>query len=114
MKKVIVIILFLFLNSCGVSKKNNPKLVIVGKWCLVDKKSINYPTITFDNEGIAIFTSKMDTVYSYKYFIKNDELNLIQPSRKVNVDKIIKISKDSLVLKSLLENKKEQIYYRCK
>ena len=108
MKKIILgVIVFVFIQSCTVNKS------IVGKWCLDDKTQLNYPVITFGIDSIAVFSSKMDTVYSFKYYKKNNYLHLVQPTGQIIKEEILYLNKDSLVLKSLMENKVLQKYTKC-
>lgn len=108
MKIIILgVIGFIFIQSCTVNKS------LVGKWCLNDNTHLNYPTITFGIDSIAVFSSKMDTVYSFKYYKKNNYLHLVQPTGEVIKEKILYLNKDSLVFKSLIENKTLQKYTKC-
>ena len=109
MKKAILgVMVFVFIQSCSVNKS------IVGEWCLDDNTQLNYPVIKFGVDSIAVFSSKMDTVYSFKYYKKGDYLHLVQPTGNIAKEKILYISKDSLVFKSLIENKTPQRYIKCK
>ena len=102
------------LLACSSSQKiNNVSNEIIGTWCLVGNQ-INYPTVTFSMDALATFDSKIDTVYSFKYSIDGKYLNLVQPDESISRNRILSLSKDSLVFETLLENKKKQSYYRCK
>lgn len=112
MKNVFIIIAVLL--SCNTTKKIEGRSdTIIGRWCLLNPNQLNYPTLTFGMDSIAIFSSKMDTVYSFKYFVEGNYLNLVQPSTKVNRDRILKLTSDSLILETLLEHKIKQVYYKC-
>lgn len=93
------------------SRSNSAKLV--GRWCLIDNQ-INYPTLTFQSDSLAIFGSRGDTVYRFKYYVKAQTLYLIRPEGEIVQNKILNISNDSLRFESLLENKTVQAYYKCK
>jgi len=110
-KFILYVTVFIITQSCFVYKKPNNE--IIGKWCLLNKYQLNYPKINFYKDSIAIFESKMDTVYSYKYYLKGKWLYLIQPNGRENKNKILFINKDSLVFTSLIENKNKQVYKRC-
>lgn len=112
MKNVFIIIAILL--SCNTTKKiKGGSDTIIGRWCLLNSNQLNYPTLTFGADSIAIFSSKMDTVYSFKYFVQGNYLNLVQPSTRVNKDRILKLTSDSLILETLLEHKINQVYYKC-
>jgi len=110
MKKIILGVV-VFMQSCTVNKDLHKSFV--GKWCLNDKTQLNYPVINFGTDSIAVFSSKMDTVYSFKYYKKENYLHLVQPTGNVIKEKILYLSKDSLVFKSLMENKAPQKYTKC-
>jgi hypothetical protein len=114
MKKVITILIIYALASCGATHKlNKLQDSIIGTWCLVENQT-NYPTITFRADALATFDSRIDTVYSFKYSIDGKYLNLVQPDTSISRNRILTLSKDSLVFETLLENKTKQTYYRCK
>ena len=85
-----------------------------GKWELKDNKNqINYPILYFKEDSTAIFTSRADTVYRFKYSFKNDYIilkNTFTP--EITEWKILRLSNDELVFKSLLEHKDKQVYKR--
>ena len=112
---IIIIIVAILCYSCSTSSKiNGGGSRIIGTWCLLNTNEINYPTIIFRADSFAIFHSKMDTVYRFKYFVQENYLHLIQPNREIKKDMILKITQDSLIFSTLLEHKKKQVYYRCK
>ena len=114
MMKNVIIIFGLLFGSCGTLQKiENGNSTIVGKWCL-GSNEINYPTVTFGTNSMAVFSSRMDTVYTFRYYVQSNKLNLVQPTREINKDRILKLTKDSLVFETLLEHKTKQVYYRCK
>jgi len=114
MKKAIIILTIGVLVSCGSTQKlGRGQDVIIGTWCLVGNQ-INYPTITFRSDALATFDSRIDTVYSFKYSVDDKYLNLVQPDASISKNRILTLSRDSLVFETLLENKTKQTYYRCK
>lgn len=114
MKKAIIILIVGALVSCGATRKlNRGQDLIIGTWCLVGNQ-VNYPTITFRTDALATFDSRIDTVYSFKYSIDGKYLNLVQPDTSISRNRILTLSKDSLIFETLLENKTKQTYYRCK
>jgi hypothetical protein len=56
--------------------------------------------------------SRADTVYGCKYYVKNDRLAIVLWPDTV-YQRILKLTKDSLILDGLLENKEVQRYFRC-
>lgn len=113
MKNIIIIFVFTCSSYIAPEKTPDKDYSIIGRWCLITNE-INYPSLTFGNDSIAIFDSKMDTLYSFKYYVNGDNLNLFQPNGDTNEYRILKLTKDSLRFGTLLEHKVEQIYYRCK
>jgi hypothetical protein len=112
-KPIIVLSTILMLLACGSSQKiNSVSNEIIGTWCLVGNQ-INYPTITFKPDKLATFDSKMDTVYSFRYSISKPYLKIIQPDASIIENRILILTKDSLIFETLLENKTQQVYYRC-
>jgi hypothetical protein len=87
--------------------------IIYGRWRL-NKIQVNYPGIELSSDSIIIMRSRADTIYSHKYYIKDSNLNIIMPDNEVVANKIKKLTIDSLILETLLENKEEQIYIRYK
>ena len=110
--KTAIFTLMLFFSFAFTKIEQKQSTSIVGTWCLTTN-GINYPTITFGNDSLATLGSKMDTVYSYKYYMKNGKLCLILPNAMVNKINIVKLTKDTLILGGLIENTTKQIYYRC-
>lgn len=102
----------LLLHSCFLYKTRFTS-TIIGRWCLVNTSQINYPKISFNKDSIAVFESRMDTVYSFKYYIKKRYLILTQSNGKIIKNKIIFLNNDSLVFRSLIENKNIQVYIKC-
>lgn len=112
-KGIAIIIVLLF--SCTTSKMKmtdtDIRNLIKRKWCLASY-SIKYPVIEFAPDSIVYLDPRFDTFYMYWYFIKDNKLEIIKDG-KVNRSKILYISKDSLVLSSLLEFDTIQVYERC-
>ncbi|GHT17498.1 hypothetical protein FACS189429_1710 [Bacteroidia bacterium] len=112
--KINIMFFLLLLYSCSTIKQidNN---TIFGRWCATDEYS-DYPHLTFnhiEHDKYMIFDCKIDTIFGYKYSFQKNYL-LIKPSNKSNSKiRIIKLTKDSLILDGLLEYTIPQIYYRC-
>lgn len=86
---------------------------IYGKWCLTTDQ-INYPEIRFSSDSIAIFSSKMDTTYRYKYYVDDSYLYIIQLNLSTQKNRILQLTRDSLVFESLMEIHQRQVYLKCK
>ncbi len=110
----IVSILLLGLSSCNGQKNdtaNNLSDIIIGKWTLTVKQ-VNYPTILFNKDSTAIFTSMGDTIYRFKYYLSKNELVLKDFNHKKTRDKILKLDSDSLIFETLADEKRVQKYVR--
>ncbi|ELM3645234.1 hypothetical protein LIS90_13535 [Flavobacterium psychrophilum] len=99
---------FIF-NCCG-QTKFKPK-DIIGKWSLTIKQ-LNYPTLIFKSDSTAVFTSMGDTIYRFKYFVDRKQLFLKDINGRLTKNNILKLDKEYLVFKTLLDNSKIQIYKR--
>ncbi len=107
------IIISVGLTSCKAQNKQLESKDIMGKWSLTTD-NINYPQLTFLKDSSAIFTSRGDTVYRFKYYIKSSDLILKDINNVTSKDKIIKLNQDSLVFETLRVNKQPQRYFRKK
>ncbi len=108
------LLITIFFCSCVSPKKNQKDagmIDLLGTWCLTERQ-INYPSLTFQKDSIAIFTSFGDTIYSFRYYQKNNTLNLTT-TKGIIRNEIIKHTKDSLIFKNLIEHGFIQRYYRC-
>lgn len=110
---IIIKITFLFtfmVAGCSITaQKENRKLL--GKWELTEKNfQVNYPVLYFNSDSIAIFTSRGDTIYRFKYFIKSENL-ILKDLNGIETEWIIsKLDNNQLVFEKLFENSKEQHY----
>ncbi len=103
-----LIVLILLISCVYAQKISQAKLV--GTWVL-NKNQINYPIIIFENKE-AIFKSRGDTIYRFNYSVRGQELILTDINKNVSKAIIVNLSKDTLIFRSLLENKEEQHYLR--
>src|SRR4051812_16778817 len=110
-----LVLLFLVI-ACNGQKSLKYDSLIAGSWCLIKEPGLaqlNYGGIKVrPNVGIKL-TSRADTIYNYGYKIKNDTLQIIRGINDTVNNPIIKLTPDSLILKSLLEKHSIQRYYRC-
>jgi hypothetical protein len=106
-----VTVSFMFMSSC-IGTSSNLRKRIKGEWCLYTQQ-VNYPKIVFSLHNGVILMSAADTVYSYKYHLKKNTLGIIVSLKDTVYHRILKKTKDSLILGSFLENQEIQRYFRC-
>lgn len=111
-----VFITLLYLQSCNLNHKrlkNRQNKSIKGYWILKNQKVINYPSLEFKKDSLAIFFSRGDTIYRFKYFVKGSYLTLTNNfnSEKESYE-IIQLDNDNLIFASLREKKEKQHYKR--
>jgi len=113
MMKIIFYISLSFLLSCASQKKSSKVQAsyIVGSWRLITPTDYNYPTIKFTRGG-AVFNSLADTIYGFSFTIRGNSLILNNGYKIYKNNKILKLTPDSLIFKSLLEKKTPQVYVR--
>lgn len=108
--KLLCIGLLLFIVQCKQKTTNNfDQKEILGKWVL-NKTQTNYPSLQFNADSSAIFTSRADTIYRFKYIIKRDSLILRDIDNKETINRIKLLDKSQLVFYNLLEHDKQQVY----
>ena len=115
MKKIIILITVCFVCSCKTSQVNYTdwNKLIEGSWKLTAKYQVNYPRIIFTEKG-AVFNSLADTIYGFSCTIKKNNLILFDGVKSKTSNKILKLTEDSLVFETLLENPTPQRYVREK
>jgi hypothetical protein len=106
----IFFISFLFFEGCSVtSLKKSEK--ILGKWELTEKEfQVNYPILYFNTDSTAMFTSRGDTIYRFKYLLKSENIILKDLNGKESTWKISVLNEKELVFEKLFENIKPQHY----
>src|SRR5262245_59219974 len=108
------ILILTFIYSCMSPRQNKQEIrpsELSGTYCLVSKQ-VNYPSISFKKDSIAIFTSLGDTIYYFKFYVNYDKLFLINKDKLIE-NRILKLSNDSLIFENLVDDNTKQIYYRC-
>jgi len=115
MKKYIFLATICFVCSCKPSQINYSEWnnLIEGSWKLTEEYQTNYPRITFTKGG-AVFNSLADTIYGFSCTIKSKNLILFDGINPKTHNKIIKLTQDSLIFETLLENLTPQRYIREK
>ncbi len=106
----IFFISFLFFEGCIVTAiKESEK--ILGKWELTEKEfQVNYPILYFNTDSTAMFASRGDTIYRFKYLLKSENIILKDLNGKESTWKINVLNKKELVFEKLFENIKPQHY----
>jgi hypothetical protein len=113
-KHSMLLSIFWLLLACHHQKRiNDLGNEIIGTWCLVSNQ-INYPRIKFNADKLATFDSRIDTVYFFAYSINKASLKLVERDSTISENRILLLTKDSLIFETLREHKSLQVYYRCK
>jgi hypothetical protein len=110
---VLTIIVLLF-DSCDVlhvAQKCKHKLS--GQWISAEE-TINYDILMFSSDKNAVFTSRGDTIFRYKYSLncKNSSLVLRDIYGNKYVEQIKFLSKDSLVFEGFFHHGGLKKYYK--
>lgn len=101
---------FLFFEGCSVTVPKESK-EIFGKWELTEEEfQVNYPILYFNTDSTAMFTSRGDTIYRFKYLLKSENLILKDLDGKESTWKISVLNEKELVFDKLFENIKPQHY----
>jgi hypothetical protein len=110
--KILLIELLLIMGACN---QNNTYIIdknkLLGEWTL-SKNEINYPSLTFNADSIAVFTSMADTIYRFKYSIKNNLIILKDIYNVERINKVKMLNHHELIFYNLLTQNTEQIYRR--
>ena len=113
----IILIGFLFLTGCGSVSQNSSVSSgkLLGEWILENEADdVNYPKIEFSSDSTAVFSSRGDTIYRFKFQVKSDKLYLTDILGKEESYRVISITNDELIFSSLREKKEKQVYKRLK
>jgi hypothetical protein len=118
MRKVniyIIVNVVLFITfSCSTTKNEDASWnkLVVGEWVLINPSNkYNYPDISFYNKTV-IFDRVFDTLLGFRYTLKQSELRLTDINKVDTRCEILKLTRDSLIFKSLFENNAIQRYKR--
>lgn len=103
-----------FLFSCTPSKNSQQNLsyLLTGKWEHSNPDEILFPEIEFRNYGEAKFNSRADTILFYEYRIKKSYLFLKDRNNVETNNKILKLTKDTLIFETLVLHNGIQVYVR--
>lgn len=101
------------LGSCGVSNKStkNWDRLIEGTWGIKMLTPILYERIELNKGGAVIYTTG-DTIYMFAFELKKNDLLLRDRYGIETHNKIIKLTKDTLIFATFLEETMPQVYIR--
>jgi len=108
--KLLCTALLLFSPQCGLDVSHHfEQKQIIGEWIL-NENQINYPSLEFKADSSAVFTSRADTLYRFKFIVKGDSLLLRDINNNVSVNRIKTLNETELIFYQLLEHDKGQAY----
>ena len=110
-----ILIGFLLLMGCGNVHQTGSFSSgnLLGSWQLENEPdAINYGEIKFTGDSTALFLSRGDTIYRFKFHVKSEDLYLIDVLGKMESYQIISLTDNKLIFSSLREKKGEQVYKR--
>lgn len=99
--------------GCSVKRKYFSEKMLLGKWEL-NKDQVNYPTLFFNKDSTAVFSSKGDTIYEFRYSLQDDQLVLKDISNKRTINSITFLDSSKLIFSNLIEYNTRQEYNRKK
>ena len=113
---IMLIFLLQLILSCNPQKTNDgisSKDILYGEWALVDgEHQVNYPNIEFFADSSAILYSQADTIYRFTFYTRNDTLFLVDVYGKRYVNRIKKLTNNTIVFDGIADVDKEQTYKR--
>ena len=84
-----------------------------GEWSLEGgEKRVNYPEIEFCEDRTAVLYSQADTIYRFTFYTRNDTLFLVDVYGKRYVNRIKKLTNNTIVFDGIADVDKEQTYKR--
>ena len=111
-----LIFLLQLILSCNPQKTNDgisSKDILYGEWALVDgEHQVNYPNIEFFADSSAILYSQADTIYRFTFYTRNDTLFLVDVYGKRYVNRIKKLTNNTIVFDGIADVDKKQTYKR--
>lgn len=110
--KTLCAALLLFSLQCTLDVSHHfEQKQILGEWILKENQ-INYPSLEFNADSSAVFTSRADTLYRFRFVVKGDSLILTDINNNISVNRIKTLNETELTFCQLLEHDKEQAYRR--
>lgn len=87
--------------------------MLCGEWSLEGgEKQVNYPEIEFCKDRTAVLYSQADTIYRFTFYTRNDTLFLVDVYGKRYVNRIKKLTNNTIVFDGIADVDKEQTYKR--
>ena len=87
--------------------------ILCGKWSLEgEEKRVNYPEMEFCKDRTAVLYSQADTIYRFTFYTRNDTLFLVDVYGKRYVNRIKKLTNNTIVFDGIADVDKEQTYKR--
>lgn len=86
--------------------------ILCGKWSLEEEKWVNYPEIEFCKDRTAVLYSQADTIYRFTFYTRNDTLFLVDVYGKRYVNRIKKLTNNTIVFDGIADVDNEQTYKR--
>ena len=114
--KLFIWITIFLIFSCSPSRKHKLEIsanILCGKWSLEGgEKRVNYPEIEFCKDRTAVLYSQADTIYRFTFYTRNDTLFLVDVYGKRYVNRIKKLTNNTIVFDGIADVDKEQTYKR--
>ena len=108
-----IIIVGLILVGCiGTKKLIHPVESIRGNWCL-SGPSVSEMGFWFSADSLLTITSAKDTVLRYIYRMEKRELILESLSGIISRYPILKLSADTIIFSSFINDNRTHTYFRC-
>ena len=107
-----ILILFIticVIDSCKESKNihSDSNALIKGSWTLTSQ---NIPRVFYFKENELVVETPFDTTFIYGYKVTNTNLSILDSKGVLTKNKILKLTKDTLIFRSLEKNLKPQQY----
>lgn len=114
--KLFIWITIFLIFSCSPSRKHELEIsanILCGKWSLEgEEKWVNYPEMEFCKDRTAVLYSQADTIYRFTFYTRNDTLFLVDVYGKRYVNRIKKLTNNTIVFDGIADVDKEQTYKR--
>lgn len=110
---IALIIAMIFLDECvshsnsGVSYNNSE---VIGCW-KQSGTNLSYTYLIFKRDSTAIFESKADTIYRFKYWVTKNEL-ILEDVNRIYKCPILELTIKKFTFEDVVVNKKKLFYQR--
>lgn len=114
--KLFIWITIFLIFSCSPSRKHELEIsanILCGEWSLEGgEKRVNYPEMEFCKDRTAVLYSQADTIYRFTFYTRNDTLFLVDVYGKRYVNRIKKLTNNTIVFDGIADVDKKQTYKR--